>query len=108
MTIKNTVNKTFTFIVILAFCVGLIGSAVPAIASGNPNDAANNLHTLGLFRGVGINADGRYFTAETDIINKEYLFFCEVTTSGRGTLGLMKFEKADFVNAANIVISKNN
>ena len=57
--------------------------------------------------GVTIKQDGkvRYFTAETDIMDKENLYFCEVTESARGTIGLMGFEKDDFINAVNKVVS---
>jgi len=60
------------------------------------------------FLGVVVKSDNsvRYFTAETDLMDKEHLYFCEVTTSGRGTLGLMGFEKSDFINAANTVLGK--
>lgn len=46
----------------------------------------------------------RYFTAETDIMDKENLYFCEVTTEARGTLGIMGFEKEDFIAAVESVL----
>lgn len=48
----------------------------------------------------------RYFTAETDVLYTDALFFCEVTTEGRGTIGNIGFEKSDFLEAANLVLEK--
>lgn len=55
--------------------------------------------------GVAVKPDHtvRYFTAETDILDQENLYFCEVTQNGRGTIGVMGFEKEDFVRAVNEV-----
>lgn len=46
----------------------------------------------------------RYFTAENDVLETDKWFFCEVTESGRGTIGVFdkKDEQADFQNFVNI------
>ena len=50
---------------------------------------------------IGIVADKnnevRYFTAETDILDNEHLYFCEVNLEGRGSIGLMDFDEDSFV-----------
>jgi hypothetical protein len=60
--------------------------------------------------GIVVRPNGtvRYFTAETSFFDDvDGFFFCEVTTSGRGTIGLVGFEREDFISAANIVLAGN-
>lgn len=54
---------------------------------------------------VTANDSARYFTAETDFSVEDQLFLGEVTKMGRGTLGLIGFEKSDFVKAINTILS---
>lgn len=49
----------------------------------------------------------RYFTAETDLFDKDNLYFCEVTMNARGTIGLIGFEKDEFITAAEITLEKH-
>ncbi len=49
----------------------------------------------------------RYFTAETDLLYPDYLFFCEITTDNRGTYSNIGFGKEDFIDASNIVLKQN-
>ena len=49
-------KKLISLIIVLALCMGIM--TIPAVASGTANEAAENLHELGLFQGVGTNADG--------------------------------------------------
>jgi hypothetical protein len=58
--------------------------------------------------GVVVRPSGtvRYFTAETDSLDKENLYFCEVTAKGRGTIGMIQFEKENFVAGVNVVLKK--
>lgn len=53
------------------------------------------------------NGTVRYFTAETDLVNKDNLYFCEVTKTKRGTIGLMGFEKEEFIQCAWITIEND-
>lgn len=53
------------------------------------------------------NGTVRYFTAETDLSDKENLYFCEVTKDKRGTIGRMGFEKEDFLECAWIAIEND-
>ncbi len=53
------------------------------------------------------NGTVRYFTAETDLADKDHLYFCEVTKMKRGTIGTMGFEKDEFIRCAWITIEKN-
>lgn len=57
--------------------------------------------------GIVATADNKihYFTAETDASAKENLFFCEIATTSRGTLGIIGLEKADFIAMADKVLS---
>lgn len=45
--------------------------------------------------------DLHYFTAETDIMDKNNLYFCEVRINSRGTWYLIDFDKEDFLYAIN-------
>ena len=49
----------------------------------------------------------RYFTAETDLVDPEHLYFCEVTAERRGTIGQTGFGKEEFLNCAQITIAEN-
>ena len=49
----------------------------------------------------------RYFTAETDLVDKENLYFCEVTKDRRGTIGQMGFGKEEFIQCAWITIEND-
>ena len=53
------------------------------------------------------NGTVRYFTAETDLSDKENLYFCEVMKDKRGTIGRMGFEKEDFLECAWITIKND-
>lgn len=53
------------------------------------------------------NGTVRYFTAETDLVNKDNLYFCEVTKTKRGTIGLMGFEKEEFIQCSWITIEND-
>lgn len=48
----------------------------------------------------------RYFTAETDIIDKDALYFCEVTLDARGTIGKMDFDKEEFIDFIRIALEE--
>lgn len=58
------------------------------------------------FLGIVVRPDDtvRYFTSETDILDKEHLYFCEVTLSSRGTYGTTGFTKEEFIQAAESVL----
>ena len=49
----------------------------------------------------------RYFTAETDVLDKEHLYFCEVVPDGRGTYTTMGFNVGEFIDLIEHVISNN-
>lgn len=55
---KSYVLVTFAVVVILAFSSGAALAASGGAAAADMGDAADRLSTLGLFRGVGTNADG--------------------------------------------------
>ena len=48
----------------------------------------------------------RYFSAETDIIDKDALYFCEVTLDTRGTIGKMDFDKEEFIDFIRIALEE--
>ena len=56
--------------------------------------------------GIAVKADNsvRYFTAETDPMDMDNLYLCEITAENRKTLGSIKFEKTDFINAVNEIL----
>lgn len=70
-----------------------------------------NTDTLMACKFLGVvampNGTVRYFTAETDLVNKDNLYFCEVTKTKRGTIGLMGFEKEEFIQCAWITIEND-